>query len=209
MALFRRFAYLTLLLLSLAGLILASCGPDEFEIVGAPCELNGHCGANLCLSGPAYPEGTCSVPCRSTAECPSHAICVARDGGVCLPSCSNSRDCRPGYACAPQHNLGRSGTDLVCINSGTAAFDVVGTACSRDQDCPGGKCLTGGRYPGGTCTFACDSERDCPNYAGCIDRDGGVCLPYCDSRLDCRPGYNCVNQRRRGHPGGVDVCIDN
>ncbi|MFU8803771.1 MAG: hypothetical protein ACNA8W_08190 [Bradymonadaceae bacterium] len=130
------------------------------------------------------------------------------NGGVCLPICQDPRDCRTEYHCSDQHLRNRTGTSPVCINVGWSGYDVVGTACSRHSDCPGGHCLTGSRYPGGTCTYACDSNHDCPSYASCIDRDGGVCLPNCDHRHDCRSGYRCSSQSNHGHSGRSDVCID-
>jgi hypothetical protein len=88
------------------------------------------------------------------------------------------------------------------------AADAVGAPCARNADCPGMRCLTGGKYPNGLCSYACDRNEDCPDYSVCIDRDGGVCLPLCDYAQDCREGYSCDSQRNRGTSGSTRVCIN-
>ena len=86
--------------------------------------------------------------------------------------------------------------------------DAVGISCGSHSDCPGYMtCLTGSRYPGGTCTIPCDDDRDCPYYAACIDRNGGVCLPMCDRDSDCRRNYECSDESNRGRGGRTAVCI--
>lgn len=97
---------------------------------------------------------------------------------------------------------------LFFAGCGNDAYDSVGVSCALNADCPGGRCLTGGRYPGGTCSFSCDSDQDCPSYSACIDREGGVCLPMCESSRDCRGGYNCDDQDNRGRSGKTYVCIN-
>ncbi|MBA2661513.1 MAG: hypothetical protein H0U74_04415 [Bradymonadaceae bacterium] len=95
------------------------------------------------------------------------------------------------------------------LSCGESAADAIGAPCKQNGDCPaGGRCLTGGKYPGGTCSFACDSSRDCPQYTACIDRDGGVCLPMCHHINDCRPSYQCDDQKNRGQSGITYVCIN-
>ena len=86
--------------------------------------------------------------------------------------------------------------------------EVVGGACVLHQDCaPGSTCLTGGDFPGGTCSVPCDSDLDCPVSSVCIKKDGGYCLLTCDSHLDCRAGYICDVRDREGGGGKALVCI--
>lgn len=87
--------------------------------------------------------------------------------------------------------------------------DVVGGACNGDADCAGGsRCLTGGDFPGGTCSVICESDADCPSATACIDKMGGVCLILCSFDDDCRRGYECEDESRRGAAGSATVCID-
>ncbi|MFU8803832.1 MAG: hypothetical protein ACNA8W_08505 [Bradymonadaceae bacterium] len=97
---------------------------------------------------------------------------------------------------------------LAVASCGGNDFDAVGAACALNSDCPGGRCLTGGKYPNGTCSYSCDNHNDCPSHAACIDRDGGVCLPVCEHHRDCRGGYECDDQRNRGTSGRSYVCIN-
>lgn len=84
----------------------------------------------------------------------------------------------------------------------------IGESCRYHSDCPGDtRCLTGDRFPGGTCATSCDDHHDCPSFAYCIDREGGVCLPGCDRDRDCRANYECSDERNHGHGGRSNVCI--
>jgi hypothetical protein len=86
---------------------------------------------------------------------------------------------------------------------------VVGGPCAANIDCAqGSMCVTGGDFPGGTCTVACRNDDDCPGGTACIDKEGGICLLLCHFDEDCRPGYDCDDEDRRGHSGKATVCID-
>jgi len=78
----------------------------------------------------------------------------------------------------------------------TATPAAVGTACTTDEDCPGGMCLTW--LPGGTCAPACGPAAPCPANSVCapIYSDPAMpirnlCLALCDTVADCREGYAC------------------
>ena len=79
------------------------CGCNDDAVsraVGARCDRVDECD-DRCLAGPEYPDGFCTVDCTSSGDCPSGA-CVAREGGVCLLTCSDDVDCRflgMGWTC--------------------------------------------------------------------------------------------------------------
>jgi len=85
--------------------------------------------------------------------------------------------------------------------------DLVGGSCRDDRDCVE-RCVEGKDFPSGTCTVACDDDRDCPSDTWCIDKAGGVCLLACDVDDHCRGGYRCKNTDREGAGGKIEVCID-
>lgn len=85
--------------------------------------------------------------------------------------------------------------------------ETIGAACASDRECDS-LCFRGGDYPGGFCSNACQSDRDCTEDAFCIDEDGGVCLFLCPE-FDCDklgPGWQCKEKDRAGG-GKISVCI--
>ncbi len=51
----------------------------------------------------AYPGGFCTLNCDSDSDCTRGAICMAREGGVCLLPCSAFAQCEflgQGWDCA-------------------------------------------------------------------------------------------------------------
>ena len=90
--------------------LIAACNDDDVSrTLGARCDRTDDC-ADRCL-GPNgdYPDGFCSVDCLSSGECPSDAQCVDREGGVCLFSCREPRDCEflgPKWTCKEDNDRG-------------------------------------------------------------------------------------------------------
>lgn len=88
----------------LVGVLLVACGDgDVSRTLGARCERVDDC-ADRCL-GPSndYPDGFCSIDCSSNGDCPSDAACADLEGGVCLFTCRDARDCSflgPSWTCA-------------------------------------------------------------------------------------------------------------
>jgi len=86
--------------------------PFDPDSAGEPCNDGGDCDGGRCLSeaDSGWPAGTCTYPgCRLSgtgreAECPTGTACID-DGagdpelGVCVDSCTEALDCRPGYDC--------------------------------------------------------------------------------------------------------------
>jgi hypothetical protein len=93
-------------------------------------------------------------------------------------------------------------------NSSDVSRDL-GARCDVNGDC-NGLCLTGGAWPGGFCTVACDTDPNCLSDAHCVDENGGVCMFACAINSDCRflgAGYTCQMETARGGTGAmVMVC---
>jgi hypothetical protein len=99
---------------------------------------------------------------------------------------------------------------LLLIQCGNVGNDggVVGGACSKNVDCASGSfCLTGGDFPGGTCTTGCGDHADCPGGSRCVDKEDGVCLLECYEPADCRGGYTCKGKKNETGGGESLVCI--
>lgn len=84
---------------------------------------------------------------------------------------------------------------------------LVGGPCLDSTDCDQ-RCQTGGDFPQGTCTLACNTDADCPEDTWCVDKEGGICLLACTHPSDCRGGYNCEGVTNRTHGGDSLVCIN-
>jgi hypothetical protein len=107
----------------LAALPLAACGDDDnfgvgpfSPLVGGPCTDDLDCVSGaFCLRGGDFPQGTCTVACRSHADCPLGAACIDEEHGVCLPECIAELDCRGGYDCKERDDRNDPGKSRVCI----------------------------------------------------------------------------------------------
>lgn len=99
--------------------LMASCGDGVGpggEVVGGACRLATECAAgSYCETSGDFPGGTCTVRCRSEAECPGGTACVSKAGGICLLACQYPQDCRPGYTCKGESRESGGGDALVCI----------------------------------------------------------------------------------------------
>lgn len=75
-----------------------------------------------------------------------------------------------------------------------------GRACSTDDECGGGVCLTGPEWPDGYCTTpGCES---CPGR--CLEFEGAqYCARECNQLMRCRDGYGCG----RTPTTDVTICI--
>ena len=60
----------------------------------------------------------------------------------------------------------------------------IGDHCGVDGDCPS-VCRTGGGFPDGICTQACDASADCPDGWICISDSGGICMLPCATPAEC------------------------
>jgi hypothetical protein len=105
--------------LTIGMLALGSCGDDDhgpYTIVGGACLDDYDCLPGVeCERGGSFPDGTCTLPCRTHRDCPNGTSCVNAAGGVCLVSCASDLHCRPRYSCKARDNRGDRGVSLVCI----------------------------------------------------------------------------------------------
>ena len=97
--------------------------------------------------------------------------------------------------------------------SSESAEDVVVPGCTDDEDCEGGRCVTG--LPDGLCTRNCTGvEGECPEGTVCIDTEavGGICLFPCATASECLdllgPGYTCDGETELATGADILVCID-
>lgn len=102
--------------LAITLVVLAACGGSSQidDVVGATCGRDSDC-ADRCYTGGAFPEGFCSISCRSDRDCPSDTVCADKEGGVCMFLCS-ALDCSrlgPRWRCKEEDNRG-GGKDLIC-----------------------------------------------------------------------------------------------
>lgn len=112
---------LFVLLAGVLGLWAMGCGIDDVgatgRMVGGRCVASGDC-VQRCLTGSKFPGGYCTVGCGADRDCPGGSACVALDGGVCLATCSTSRQCVPfgsGYGCAAVASQWGSPGALACV----------------------------------------------------------------------------------------------
>ena len=86
---------------------------------------------------------------------------------------------------------------------------AIGARCDKASECEQ-RCLAPSEdSPGGFCTIACDSDRDCPDDARCVDQDDGVCLFSCGADADCTflgAGWRCRSRDAQPGPNEVMVC---
>jgi hypothetical protein len=86
----------------------------------------------------------------------------------------------------------------------------LGAACADHRDCAD-RCVRGGDWPGGMCTYSCSDDRDCPGGTACISKEGGMCAVTCQVNADCAhfgfsSSYACRSTDRKGASGDVRVC---
>lgn len=82
--------------------------PDDPDagalLVGLPCASSSDCGSTDYSCHPGAPGGYCSYYCSADAECPTGSVCspvpFSRISGICMKTCTNTNECRAGYACA-------------------------------------------------------------------------------------------------------------
>ena len=87
----------------------------------------------------------------------------------------------------------------------------AGESCSANADCADNRCITGGSFPGGICTPACNNSNDCTDDFSCISRSSGMCLRNCTATSECAPfhgaGWQCRDESLQEGGGNRMVCI--
>ncbi len=87
---------------------------------------------------------------------------------------------------------------------------AIGDHCTANADCPD-KCQSGGGFPDGICTKACDADSDCPSGWHCISKSSGICMLACADTGECTPkfgdGWVCDDEQSQAGKSDVKVCI--
>jgi len=103
----------------LAGMmLLAACGQSvgaKGHDVGAACSTDRDC-ATRCSHDADFGLGMCTRPCASDRDCPSGAVCVTTDNGMCAVSCQTNSNCSDfgrGFICGNK-SAPAGGNVLVC-----------------------------------------------------------------------------------------------
>ena len=187
--------------------------------IGDPCDLDGQCGDKLtclcpsnssCEFGP--PHGICAGTCES-GICDDGQVCAglatapppsgtheAWQAKLCLPRCSEDKDCSAQLHCRllPPGLASSASSPWVYACFGDLPADV-GQACMdetgalRADLCASGVCTNLGAK--GMCTKACSTEA-CPPESDCALLGDGrsLCLRPCTGGFTCSddPLLGCV-----------------
>ncbi len=73
-----------------------------------------------------------------------------------------------------------------------AYWSTLGDACASDRDCDTGYCCRTPECGGGTCTFACRDDLDCPRGTLCENK---ACFFTCVTDRDCAVRQTCKHAR--------------
>jgi hypothetical protein len=84
-----------LVLVAVAGLVLACGESDVSRQLGARCDDSDECDERCLQPGTRYPGGFCTVSCDADNDCSVRAACVEDSGGTCLFTCLDDFEC--GY----------------------------------------------------------------------------------------------------------------
>ncbi|MBI3185283.1 MAG: carboxypeptidase regulatory-like domain-containing protein [Myxococcales bacterium] len=143
------------------------CAPDGSCVA---CLEDGHCPSGLSCSGNLClgDVGLCSA-CTDSGQCGKSGVCESlsgSEGKVCLPRYENDSCGVRGFEprssrCEPM----RSQFD------GCYAFRHLGSPCSGDEVCRGYGLLNG-VCMGGSCTYRCGSNDECPAGFDCREESG-------------------------------------
>ncbi len=176
-----------------------TCGPGDVCTSPQPnaCDSDTQCSSGaLCIAGTNGNGGVCSPAasqCFDGLQCDPGDKCVA---GKCVPSCTDTTDCRDGYGCNTTTGVCTTPleTCLTTNDCGSALQVCVGGACvprSSGATCAsaGDVWIDNGCIPNESATFACAMEGQLGSGAGvsgvsCAVGDicvHGGCWISCDS----------------------------
>lgn len=101
---------------------------------------------------------------------------------------------------------------IACALVACQSSDVsreLGARCDTSAECDD-RCLgPSADWPGGFCSFRCETDSDCPSDAACLEEEGGVCAFTCTMDVNCAflgTGYGCKERDARGGAGKRFVC---
>lgn len=216
-----------------------ACSNDK-DCTSGTCQTEFH--TNMLLGEQVLPApgGYCTFACSLNVDCGAGGVCIGTKGatltgtlatnpdlngkGQCLAACDVSSQCRQGYHCVDlfgQSLSGEASGEVGKMAAGSCQVapatdhltaSVAGAACSADDECAGGRCITqdgfASSYPGGYCSGQCLEQSDCGDHGQCVQdlgRGVGTCYLACASDDDCkRDGYRC---RKGGPSGDAVLCL--
>jgi len=195
---------------------------------------SGYCVDGVCCDGActelcatcAAPgsEGTCSPAASDAAcdaiACPGSTECRGRDQTGLALNCEGVGKCRAAFTCAPleqpqgtpcQNGSGLCDGQGACIVPGKAA---LGSACSLDDECAEGHCVTGPSGAGICCDALCDGICQECSAAGHCDAtpstDARCQAVVCPADNPCRDYPATLTQdlcRGFGQCKGPQACV--
>jgi hypothetical protein len=182
--------------------------PPPSDLLPAPDDLSASVDAGGLRDGSEEEAGTDGGPSDGGATVEGGARADAGSGWrqqLCLPSCLDDADCRPGLLCRELPTADRSpdgGVALVWRRGCFAALlGDVGDSCldglgqPDSSTCLSGLCLPLGAR--GICSSPCLTQTDCPSTARCARfssaPQAGLCLPLCSASAPCAdPLLDCL-----------------
>lgn len=164
----------------------------------ASCFCTGPAGAMYpsCKTGPAAVAGLCAgeaASCNQATCCNGlDCVSVSPTSKVCYDRCAGNTDCDTG-CCTDRRDTG----DLLCapMTSCQTPCTKRGQACSKDEQCCNGVCVTSSNPDWNGCRLGCATNADCDT--GCCqlfsNSSTGFCTDpgYCGCGSGCAAGSTC------------------
>ncbi|MFT3773891.1 MAG: hypothetical protein QM820_51640 [Minicystis sp.] len=197
---------------------LPECMPGT-TATGQACFFNAACTANqndpICLPDfLGFPGGYCSQFCDQTADdCGAGSICYTglalSAHGVCMATCTQDTDCRPGYGCVDKglaQKVCALPPESACNNfvddDNNGFMDCEDPGCQTSPECAPGSKAAGQPCAANNECFADHNDPICIDPA--FGFPNGYCSQFCSmSPDDCGPAGVCTFEG----PNGTTVCM--
>ena len=91
---------------------------DVSRVLGARCDVKEECDERCLAPDPRFPGGFCTLSCATDDDCPSQALCIEDEGGVCVFGCRIAQSCDflgEGWSCRPATANADGSEVMVCI----------------------------------------------------------------------------------------------